>query len=1230
MKQYLYIIPLFFLFLGIGNFYNFNEPNSNLNDTIVLTEQDSNQINYNNPYITNFKLEGIIDKRIWSIEQDTNGIMFFANSKGIIAFDGSEHNFIKTPGVPYILKKDPITKNIYVGCNNSIGLLKKENGIYKFEKLLKNRNKISDISKIFFNSENIYFYNESVIIKINRANKNNVTFIKSPGKNKYTGIFQINKEIYVKIGKLGFFKVRNNLISPSLYCKYNNNDEIITGISKNKNEVILSSTDSRLMLFDGESLNNFETDADGFFNENFIIDAIDLNESKFAVSTLLGGVLIIDKLSGKTTQIINYLTGLPDDEIYSMFVDNNNGLWLSHTYGLSRVDFTLGIENYSNYMGLDGKIISSIKLDTTLYVITTEGVFYLKKPKNKSELEVIVKETKVKKEKQSIELADPVGDTMEEEVDNQYENTEEQEEEKKQGFLKRWKKKIFNKKNRKKNENDEQNDNSEQNNSNENDEQNSDNENNNEITVDTTNNIQTDTINIDEPETYVEKTYTIKKESSDITFKFYYYFKKIEGIDNKCKEIVNYNNKLLIGTNTGLFEIENYKAKKIIKDKYITKISESQIPGKFYIASASGIEILEYKNNKHKIINVLSYEEIDDNIYSIVEDANNNLWLGGKGYAYFIAFNQNTDKVNIKTYELDANFLRNIIIKKIGNDIFYFLSNGIFKYDTKKDTIIINQEFDDQTSNSIYFISEQNNIIWYKETNKWIYEANKIFFSEQQIKYLNLFKNIRSIRNDLEDNLWIVDGYRSLFKILSDKNSINKQSKFDVFINKVFLDTNQISKSNIIIKHEQNTGLKIELFAPFFIKKDAVLYQYKIDGSMKEWSEWSPENEIIIHLKDGKYVLHVRAKNILGQISSEKTLKFTIKPPFWEATWFYALIFVGFVLISLLIMIISRQALKKRNRVLEEKVKERTQEVEAQNHELKAQRDEIQEHNSIISQQNEELEVQKQILENQNTIVVEKNKKINAQNREITDSINYASRIQIAVLPPVDILEKYFAQNFIINMPRDVVSGDFYWLKQQNNQLIITVADCTGHGVPGAFLSMLGNAFLSEIVSKKEDCDAKNILNSLREKVIQTLRQTDNSQRRDGMDMSLCIFDFEKQKIQIAGAYNPVFIIRNEGLMDISVDRMPIGYHRRKDSSFTSNSFDFQKEDLIYLFSDGIIDQFGGKYMRKFRKGNFKKLLLAVAEMNMKDQKELILQAYNQWKGDNTQLDDILVIGLKI
>ena len=478
--------------------------------------------------------------------------------------------------------------------------------------------------------------------------------------------------------------------------------------------------------------------------------------------------------------------------------------------------------------------------------------------------------------------------------------------------------------------------------------------------------------------------------------------------------------------------------------------------------------------------------------------------------------------------------------------------------------------------------------------------------------------------------MWIIDGYRSLYKIFSDKNIIRKKRKFNIYINKIFIDTNQISQSNIIIKHEDNTGLKIELSAPFFVEKNAVLYQYKIDGSMKGWSNLSPDNEIFIHLKAGKYVLHVRAKNILGQISNEKILQFTIKPPFWEATWFYALISIGIVLISLLFIIISRQALKKRNRVLEKKVKERTQEVEAQNHELKAQKDEIQEHNSIISQQNEELEVQKQILERQNKIVVEKNKKINAQNYEITESINYASRIQTAILPPAGILEKYFAQNFIINMPRDVVSGDFYWLKQQNNQLIITVADCTGHGVPGAFLSMLGNAFLNEIVLKKEICDAENILNSLREKVIQTLRQTADSQRRDGMDMSLCIFDFEKQQIQIAGAYNPVFIIRNERLMDISVDKMPIGYHRKMDSSFTSNRFDFQKNDLIYLFSDGIIDQFGGKNMRKFRKGNFKKLLLAVAEMNMDDQKDLILQAYKQWKGDNNQLDDILVIGLKI
>ena len=1232
MKQYFYIIPLLiFLFIGLPEFNDYKQlPDDNKklpNDSIFVSNNSNNL--YNNPYITNFGLKGIIDKQIWSIAQDEDGLMLFANSRGIITYDSHEYNFIKTPGVPYVIEKDTSSNIIYVGCNNGIGYLEKENNKYQFIQLYPENEKIIDVDKIIFNSENIYFYSDNIIIRINKNDYTKKTLMETYKQNSFYGIFEFQDTIYVNYGDKGLRKVKQSYVAPQPSIKFNPNEEILFSVNKNENEIILGTNKDRLYLFDGKNTSLFETDARDFLTENYIINGIQLSDSKFAVSTLGGGVLIIDSQTGTTVQILNYLTGLPDDEVYSLGLDRNNGLWLSHAFGISRVDFNIPVKNYSNYLGLDGRIISSIMYDTTLYVITTDGAYFLTKPKNKSELDVVVKKNKSKQDERTNTTQFPENEIVDIEKEESIQSDNTPEENKKEGgLLKRWKKKRNEKRNKRKEER-----------------ENKDNEDNNNEDNNETENNETDTLNITDPiidtseveidihpdDTYEEETFVVvtPTEISDITFKFYYYFKKIEGIDQKCKQIIKHDDKLLVSTNNGLFEIFENKSRVIIKDKYITKIAKSKNKNRIYVASNSNFDILEYQNNKQYSIKTLfTKDSIDDNIFSIYEDEKQNLWLGGQGYAYYVEINAQSEVVKTNTYELNPEFLQKVIIKPIGNIPFFYVSDGIYEYDAEKDEIIISEKFDEATINTLYYIDSQRDYIWYKEKNNWLYHTNNDFLNSKQYEFLKLFEQIRNIKYESDNNIWIIDGYQSIYKILNQDK--REQNIFEVYIEDVFLDSVEISKTNIKINYKDNTGLNIKLSSPYYLKKESNLYQFYIEGSMQSWSKWNCEPIIPIHVSSGKYVIRVRAKNVLGQMSAEKTLDFIIKPPFWQATWFYILIGLGVIIISLFIIFISIQTLKKRNRILEDKVRERTQHIEQQNQEIQAQSDELHKHNSIITQQNEELIVQRDEIQNQHDIVIQKNDRIAAQNREITESITYASRIQEAVLPTTDILQTYFSGHFVINLPRDVVSGDFYWLKEMNNKLIITVADCTGHGVPGAFLSMLGSAFLSEIVSHKHDINANDILNILRNRIIGTLKESSENKRHDGMDMALCVFDFDKNYIQIAGAYNPVFIIRDEKLISIDADKMPVGFHRKQDISFKNQIFDFKKDDLLYMFSDGIIDQFGGKHGRKFRKANFKKLLLMVAEMELDDQKDIILQTYLEWKGNLNQLDDILLIGLKI
>jgi len=270
-------------------------------------------------------------------------------------------------------------------------------------------------------------------------------------------------------------------------------------------------------------------------------------------------------------------------------------------------------------------------------------------------------------------------------------------------------------------------------------------------------------------------------------------------------------------------------------------------------------------------------------------------------------------------------------------------------------------------------------------------------------------------------------------------------------------------------------------------------------------------------------------------------------------------------------------------------------------------------------------------IEIQNTELKDQHNKIVVQNQEIRDSIRYAKRIQTATLPKSMIDNSIVTEHFILFKPRDIVSGDFYWYHDFKDFLIIAAVDCTGHGVPGAFMSMIGISFLNEIVIEKRIFDAGRILDKMRKSVISALGQEDDLKgASDGMDMALCIIEKNKKNIQFAGAFNPMICIRKSEILEFKADRMPVGIHGKMKEHFTTHNAQLEKGDAIYLFSDGYADQFGGKLSRKFLTKNFRSLLLEINEMTMKDQKEVLSETLKNWQGEIPQVDDILVIGLKI
>ncbi len=301
---------------------------------------------------------------------------------------------------------------------------------------------------------------------------------------------------------------------------------------------------------------------------------------------------------------------------------------------------------------------------------------------------------------------------------------------------------------------------------------------------------------------------------------------------------------------------------------------------------------------------------------------------------------------------------------------------------------------------------------------------------------------------------------------------------------------------------------------------------------------------------------------------------------------------------------------------LEEKVRARTAEIEKNKEEIEAQRDSLEEQRNMLSDANVSLQ--------------EAFSEIEEKNRHIEDSIRYAKRIQNAILPPDEYVDKLLHNYFILYKPKDIVSGDFYWVNAKDGMTYIAAVDCTGHGVPGAFMSIVGHDQLDYAVNVTGARTPSDILDALNHGVTATLRQTRTVLSvKDGMDIALCAINFEESKMQYAGAFNPMYLIRDNEMTQVKANKFPIGAFIGEElSKFTNHEIDIQKGDVVYIFSDGYSDQFGGPDNRKFLSKRFRDMLVDIHRRPAKEQEKLLDETIEDWKGQYPQVDDILVIGI--
>ena len=479
-------------------------------------------------------------------------------------------------------------------------------------------------------------------------------------------------------------------------------------------------------------------------------------------------------------------------------------------------------------------------------------------------------------------------------------------------------------------------------------------------------------------------------------------------------------------------------------------------------------------------------------------------------------------------------------------------------------------------------------------------------------------------------NLTYVIAYDIMLKDLSSYISnlkISKNGKIVIFSEKGKIiglsrevNNEEYNKENILkLVSQINIPYLKEAFNKW--EEDGELfntpYFYMLDG--KKW--WAEVRKFKLNSKRSiSIAVMVPEDDFLSEINSTKNI-----------------ILISFGLIMILYMLVVRGYNEKR----------KTNQV------LKYQKREITDANKELNQKNEEITSQRDKIERQRDIVLEQKEEIEEIHHEISQSIDYATRLQSAILPEEKILRENLSDYFVLFKPKDKVSGDFYWWSQQGDKTIVIAADSTGHGVPGAFMSMLGSSFLREIVEKQSLTNTAAILNKLREEVVKALKQTGEAgTQKDGMDMAIISIDNKTNIVQFSGANNPLYIVKRGELKvggemldtikefehdessvfklyELRPDKMPIAIYEKMDN-FSTHEIQLEKGDQLYMFSDGYADQFGGAKGKKFKYKPFKRLLLENTDKAMQEQKEILNQAFKTWKGDLEQIDDVLVLGVKI
>jgi ligand-binding sensor domain-containing protein len=778
----------------------------------------------------------------WSVREANSGIMYFANSKGVYSYDGVQWKLIKTPQAALSLGVDNKTEKIFTGCRYGFGYISRnEDGTEAYHSLSKDITEVEDVTDIFINGNEVVFFDNKNVYTADINYLKITQIMRGSETRKFTGLIKHQNKLYVNIAGEGL-----RVISGQSFMKIQPdplmlNAKLLFGIPFTQGSSLIGTEDNQLLIFDGAKTTPFKVEAQAYIDDNLLASATDISGTQICIATMAGGCLLINKQSGKTESMLNYRTGLPDDEILAVEKDSEGGLWMAHSQGITRADLRVGFKTYSNYPGLEGYLISSLNYSGKLYVSTSEGVFYLDKVKTLQEAKIVIDHNH--KEDIKKELKHEDAPRKRRFFGNLFRKSERE-----QTVV------SDNSESRKKDKG--------------------------------RRNIQT-----------AQQVPIKQKYSTDFVFK------KIKMINGKCRQLLLAGDKIIVASNTGLYEISGPdQVRLLIKNEDINTAYLSADGNKIFVGTGKSLFCLNKNNNFWESTSTVGLKW---GAYSLYEDKEKNLWIGGMGKALKLEFNSKGKPVQFKDYILKDVYNEHVLVSLIHNKIYFLVSSGAYFYNPGTDALVTDEELS-KTYTHGNFIPGNGKNTWAGTNSSWASLDPNSADKDIVLPLLALFKNIQNISSDANGNLWLIVGDDEIYNIDKRDYSITT-SRFDLHLREITNDQGMyLTLKNLELDHN-SSSVNFYFAAPHYLDETSVEYQYLLKGAGEEWSAWvrNPHFKFPF-LPSGNYDLMVRARNSLGQISKIEVFSFRIHPPYWKTMWFYLAEISFFSLLIMLSIMMNR------------------------------------------------------------------------------------------------------------------------------------------------------------------------------------------------------------------------------------------------------------------------------------------------------------------------------------